>query len=166
LHFRVLLRHFVHSVFNNQSVNMPSWEDYLQEIYYNPANPVSFSGPNKLFRYVKKIGKHVISKYKMKKWLQRQEAYSLHRPLRWEFKRNKLIITGIDDQWSADLMDMVKFAKYNDGYSYVLVVIDVFSRYLWLRPLKDKKGRSVAREMEYIFLEGRAPDRIRTDKGQ
>lgn len=31
----------------------------------------------------------------------------------------------IDDQWSADLMDMVKFAKYNKGYKYVLVVIDV-----------------------------------------
>jgi len=46
---------------------MPSWEDYLQEIYYNPANPAIFSGPDKLFRYVRKIGKYVISKYKIKK---------------------------------------------------------------------------------------------------
>jgi hypothetical protein len=51
---------------------------------------------------------------------------------------------GIEDQWSADLMDMVKFSKYNDGFSYILVVIDVFSKYLGLQKLKDKKGPSVA----------------------
>jgi hypothetical protein len=42
-------------------------------------------------------------------------------------------------------MDLVKFAKYNDGYRYILVVIDVFSKYLLLRKLKDKKGESVAK---------------------
>jgi len=59
---------------------MSSWEDYSQEIY--PANPASFSGPDKLFRYARKAGKYVISKYKIKKWLQRQEAYSLQGTLR------------------------------------------------------------------------------------
>jgi hypothetical protein len=45
-------------------------------------------------------------------------------------------------------MDLVKFAKYNDGYRYIFVVIDVFSKYLWLRKLKDKKGESVANAFE------------------
>ena len=48
-----------------------------------------------------------------------------------------------DDQWSADLMDMMKFKQYDDGYSYILMVIDVFSKYLWMRPLKTKTGESV-----------------------
>lgn len=41
------------------------WEDYLQEVYYNPQNAGSFLGPDKLFRYVRKDGKYVLSKYKI-----------------------------------------------------------------------------------------------------
>ena len=63
-------------------------------------------------------------------------------------------------------MDMVKFAKSNQGVRFILVVIDVFSKYLWLRPLKDKKGTSIVEAFESIFKEGRKPERIRTDKGQ
>lgn len=59
------------------SVNMSRWEAYLKEIYYNPSNPASFSGPDKLFRYVKNDGKYDITKYKIKKWLQSQESYSM-----------------------------------------------------------------------------------------
>ena len=145
---------------------MSTWEKYLEQIYFDPKRPASFSGPDKLYSYVKRVGKYEISKYKIRKWLQRQEAYSLQRPLRRKFKRNTIMVVGIDDQWSADLMDMVKFAKYNNGISYVLVVIDTFSKYLWLKPLKDKKGRSVVSAVKEIFQEGRVPTRIRTDKGQ
>lgn len=99
-------------------------------------------GPCKLFCYVRKDGKYVISKYKIRKQLQKQEAYNLQRPLLRRFRRNKIIVTNTDDQWSADHMDMVKFARYNEGYMYVLVVIDVLSKFLWMRPLKGKKGFS------------------------
>ncbi|KAK3102040.1 hypothetical protein FSP39_008318 [Pinctada imbricata] len=143
-----------------------SWEDYLKEIYYNPVNAGSFSGPDKLYRYVKKEGKYVISKYRIRKWLQRQEPYSLQRPLVRKFKRNMVITLGIDDQWDADLMDMTKFAKENDGYAYILVVIDIFSKYLWLRPTLDKRGESITTAFQAILKEGRQPTRIRTDKGQ
>ena len=119
---------------------MASLEQYLKDIYYNPSNAASFAGPDKLYRFVRKDGKFVISKYKIRKWLQRQESYSLQRPLKRKFKRNRVIVTGIDDQWDMDLIDMTKFAKYNHGYTFILVVIDIFSKYLWMRPLKDKKG--------------------------
>ncbi len=143
-----------------------TWEDYLKDVYYNPSNPASFSGPDKLYRYVRKSGKYVLTRYRIRKWLQRQEAYSLQRPMRRTFARNRIVVTGIDDQWSADLMDMVKFAKYNDGIQYILVVIDVFSKYVWLRPLKDKKGYTTAKALRDILNEGRQPMRIRTDRGQ
>ena len=42
----------------------------------------------------------------------------------------------------------------------------MFSKYLWLRPLKDKKGEFVSRALEDVLAEGRSPNRIRTDKGQ
>ena len=111
-----------------------SWEDYLKKIYYDPTSPASFSGPDKLYVYVKKDGK-----YKIKKWLQQQEPYSMQRPLRKPSNRTHIVVAGIDDQWSADLMDMIKFSKYNDVFAYVLVVIDVFSKYLWLRKLRQKR---------------------------
>jgi transposase InsO family protein len=124
------------------------------------------SGPDKLFHFVQKDGKYNLSKYKLRKWFSSQEPYSLQRLYRRPQNRTSIVVAGIDDQWSADLMDLVKFAKYNDGYRYIFVVIDVFSKYLWLRKLKDKKGESVANALETIFKEGRKPYKIRTDKGQ
>ena len=143
-----------------------AWEEYLKDVYYSPANAGSFSGPDKLYRHVQKEGKFVISKYKIRKWLQRQEAYSLQRSLRRRVKRNIVLTLGIDDQWDADLMDMTKLSKKNDGYAHVLMVIDIFSKFLWMRPLKDKKGETVTKAFEDILREGRHPTRIRTDKGQ
>lgn len=95
--------------YNRVSVDM-SWETYLKKIYYNPDSPASFSGPDKLYAYVQKDGKYNISKCKIKKWIQRQESYSMQRPLRKPSNRTHIVVAGIDDQWSADLVDMVKFS--------------------------------------------------------
>lgn len=157
-----IVLHFTDGI---QRRNM-SWEDYLEQVYYNPVNAGSFSGPDKLYQYVRKQGKYVLSKYKIRKWLQRQEAYSLQKGVRRRFKRNKVIVLGIDDQWDADLMDMSKYSKQNDGVAFILIVIDIFSKFLWMRPLEDKKGQSVTAAFESILQEGRRPTRLRTDKGQ
>ena len=111
---------------------------YLKKIYYDSSNPASFAGPDKLYRFVRKDGKFVLSKYKIKKWLQRQEPYSLQRHIKISVKRNRVVF-GIDDKWDVDLMDMTKYSKYNRGYNFILVAIDIFSKYVWLRPLKDKR---------------------------
>ena len=75
-------------------------------------------------------------------------------------------MAGIDDQWSADLMDMVKFAKSNQGVRFILVVKDVFSKNLWLRPLKDKKGIVCCRSIQIHIQERKKTRKNRTDKGQ
>ena len=92
--------------------------------------------------------------------------YSLQKPVRYKFQRTPIVVGGIDDQWSADLMDMKKFAKDNDGFSYILVAVDTFSKYMWVRPLKDKQGSTVSKAFQDIFKGDRKPKRIRTDKGQ
>jgi hypothetical protein len=51
------------------------------------------------------------SKYKLRKWLSSQEPYSLQRLYRRPQHRTSIVVAGIDDQWSADLMDLVKIAK-------------------------------------------------------
>lgn len=85
-----------------------SWEDFLAKIYYDPVNAGSFFGPEKFYRYVRQGEKYVLSKYKIRKWLQRQEAYSLQRGARRRFRKNEVIALGIDDQWDVDLIEISK----------------------------------------------------------
>ena len=49
------------------------------------------------------------------------------------------MVNGIDKIWAADLADMKAFKDYNDGYTFLLLVIDIFSKYGWVIPLKNKK---------------------------
>lgn len=55
------------------------------------------------------------------------------------FKRRRVIAQGIDYQWEADLADVQNLSESNNGIKYLLVIVDVFSRFLWVRPLRDKK---------------------------
>ncbi len=104
--------------------------------------------------------------HRIRKFLHNQEAYSLHKPVRRRFQRNHVVSAGIDDLWMADLIDMVKFAPFNDGYKYILLVIDTFSKYVWLRPLKSKTGGDVAGAFQDIFkISERSPAKLITDKG-
>ena len=58
---------------------------------------------------------------------------------------------------------MQSFSKKNKGYKYILSVIDIFSKYGWMIPLKDKTGKSVAKALESIT---RKPEKIWVDKGK
>ncbi|MCG8048323.1 MAG: hypothetical protein N0E59_23375 [Candidatus Thiodiazotropha taylori] len=146
---------------------MTLWENYLTEIYYDPKHPGSFAGPQKLYRVVKNEGKFNIGMYKIRKFLHNQEAYSLHKPARRRFQRNHIVSAGKDDLWMADLIDMVKYKDWNKGYKYILLVIDTFSKYVWLRPLNGKSGQDVASAFQDIFKTyGRTPHKIITDKGR
>ena len=61
---------------------------------------------------------------------------------------------------------MQKFSKWNKGYRYLLMVIDVFSKFGWILPLKDKTGKTVANAFKKIFKEKRIPEFLWTDKGK
>ena len=50
-------------------------------------------------------------------------------------------MAGIDTQWQADLADLSKLSKSNDKHRYLLCIIDVFSKYAWVVPIKDKTGK-------------------------
>ena len=60
---------------------------------------------------------------------------------------------------------MREFSKFNKGVKYLLAVIDIFSKYGWLIPLKDKTGETVASALKTIFKE-RKPEKIWVDKGK
>ena len=98
-------------------------------------------------------------------WSQ-QLADELHKPITRKFQKRRVISNGIDDIWSADLVEMQKFSKWNKGIRYLLMVIDVFSKYGWIRELKNKKTETVT-EAFYDILKksNRKPKMLWTDKG-
>ena len=91
-------------------------------------------------------------------------AEELHKPVKRKFNKRRVMVNGIDKIWAADLADMKAFEKDNDGYTFLLLVIDIFSKYGWIVPLKNKKGVNVAKALENIFQE-RKPGKLWTDKG-
>ena len=98
-------------------------------------------------------------------WSQ-QLANELHKPITKNFSKRNLISNGIDKIWAADLVEMQKFSEWNMGIKYLLMVIDVFSKYGWIKPLKDKKTESVSKAFNEIFEKSkRKPQMLWTDKG-
>ena len=71
----------------------------------------------------------------------------------------------IDSLWEADLAFVQDVAKENDGVNYLLVVIDVLSKYVWVRPMKNKTACSLFEAFDSILSEHRKPQKLRTDKG-
>jgi hypothetical protein len=142
-----------------------SMDEYLEAIYYDPSHPASLSGPEKLYKWMKKHGRYPVTRKIIKKWLEGSEAYTLHREAKRKFPRNSIQVTGIDVQWDADLIDFADIAKYNDSNKYVLLCIDIFSRYVWLQPIKNKKAPTIIEAFEDVLSNGRKPKRLRTDKG-
>ena len=130
----------------------------MEETYYNAKLPGSFGGVDKFYR-----SQTVASRREIQDWLRGEEAYTLHKPVHYRFARNRVMVSGIDQQWDADLMEMTQ--QPDDGYQYVLVAIDILSRYVWTRPLKNKTGKEVSAAFEDIFTKGRVPQKIRTDRG-
>ncbi|CAB4015323.1 DNA polymerase [Paramuricea clavata] len=140
-------------------------EKYLSQIYYNPESPASFGGVDSIYRVVKDEGKHKISRNKIRLWLQKQDMYTLHKPVRYRFKRNRVVVGAIDEQWEADLVIMDSISKYNNGFKYILTVIDVLSKYAWAEPIKTKTGENLVKASEKILKKGRKPETFHSDKG-
>ena len=92
-------------------------------------------------------------------------AEELHKSVRRKFEKRRVLVNGIDKIWAADLVDMQAFSKFNRGIKNLLAVIDVFSKYGYLIPLKDKTGKSVASALKTIFKE-RKPEKMWVDKGK
>ena len=97
-------------------------------------------------------------------WLQNL-ANELHKPIRRSFIRRRVYANGIDEIWAADLVEMGKFFKWNNGVRYLLMVINVFSKFGWIEPLKNKKAESIVEAFNKILKTGRKSKYLWSDKG-
>lgn len=139
-------------------------DEVLKAYYYDPANAGSFGGVRRLYREACKH--HNISEEQVRDFLKRQNTYTLHKDRRFRFKRNKIVVLFKDYQHEADLIDWQAYSKENDGIKYMLVVIDCFTKYAWIRPLMNKMPSSVKEAFISIYGgDNRWPHRLRTDRG-
>ena len=133
------------------------------------AKNVSQSRPCRWFRWCQTLVARVkgVKPSTTQKWLESQLAYTLHKPAGRRFKRNRVFVNGKDEQWQADLVDVQALKKDNDGYRFLLTVIDVLSKYAWVVPLKDKTGKSLVDAFDTVFKkDARVPEHLQTDAGK
>ena len=130
----------------------------LKKTYYDVASPGSFGG-------LRQIKPPKTSLKKVQAWAQTQPTYTLHKPVRKHFPRNRVVVQGLDHLWQADLLDMQAYRQQNRGIRYLLAVIDVLSKFAYVEPLKNKTGTEVKTALEKIFSSGRKPLQLQTDSG-
>lgn len=97
-----------------------------------------------------------------------QIVEELHRSARKKIPRRRYVMRGMNDTFQADLIEMIPWANQNNGYRYILMVIDVFSKRAWAMQLKNKTGEEVTKAMTSIFSSNPAhiPRNLHTDEGK
>lgn len=128
--------------------------------YFQPRETASFAGAS-TFAKSKNLKFNdlvdVLSAY---------PSYTLHRPVRRRFPRNKTVVGGLHHTWQVDLSDLSSLKGHNDNYAYLLVAIDVLSKQLFVEPLKRKTAGAVLEGFEQIFSRTKEkPLFIMSDKG-
>ena len=132
----------------------------MEKAYYNVKNPGAYTGINNLARETQAKQSDVAE------FLQRQTTYQLHKPRRLKFKRRKYRISEIDDLWQADLADVQNIKNHNNNIAFLLIVIDVFSKFLFVRPQETKQADETLKSMKDIIEKSdRKPRNLMTDKG-
>ena len=91
-----------------------------------------------------------------------EELYS---PARRNYPRRKVVILGFDGCWQLDLVDLKKYKNENKNYTFILTVVDNFSKMVWAVPLKRKTGLEVTAAFQSILDKGRIPRSVQFDQG-
>ena len=95
-----------------------------------------------------------------------QLAEELYKRIIKKFEKRKVHAAFKDNIWGADLADMQLLSRYNKGIRFLLCVINIFSKYVWVVPLKDKNGISIVTVFQSILKQSnRKPNKIWVDKG-
>jgi hypothetical protein len=97
--------------------------------------------------------------------IKKQVVDEIHKQARINFPRRRVIVKSLNDLFQADLVEMIPYSSKNNGFRYILVVINCFSKFVWAFPLKTKSGNEVAENMEKVFQQ-QQPKNLQTDLGK
>ena len=137
--------------------------DLLKE-YTDPSKPGAFAGFSGFYNALKKR-KNNVSKGRALKFLQTQDAYTLHKPKRINFKRKRVMVNGLDEIWQLDLVDVSKLSSQNQGYNFILTAIDVLGKKAQAIKLKNKNQNTVTNAFAKM-IKTTKPSKIQVDNGK
>ena len=143
---------------------MMKMSEILKNIYYNASNPASYGTARNLYNAAK-TSIPGLTIEQVNDWLSGELTYTLHRPIRKNFKREKILVNHPNEQFQADLVDMQEFSKQNNGFKYILTIIDCFSRYAFAVPVKNKTGMEIRNALSNVFAVRKASI-LQTDRGK
>eukprot|EP00732_Lithocolla_globosa_P004426 Lithocolla_globosa_v1_NODE_4080_length_1515_cov_433.679452.p1 type:complete len:169 gc:universal NODE_4080_length_1515_cov_433.679452:1254-748(-) len=139
--------------------------DQLRTLYKDPS--IGLIGFQAFLSKLKELGNEITPELeKNVQELFEDREIASHRPIKKNFPRRKVFIPHVDNTWGLDVAFLPKVSKTNDNYKAFLLVIDIFSRYAWVRPVKDTKSETISKEIrDVIKKSGRKPQYSWTDRG-
>lgn len=133
-------------------------ENKIKQIYYDPEQ--GFSNVNQLYNKLKELG-YSFTLSEVKKWYNSQAVNQIYKEPKPVYQ--KIVCPfGSVGCIQCDLMDINKFFRQNEGYHYIFNAIDIFSRYLWAYPIKNKKATSTLECLKNVIKEikSKYPDNV------
>ena len=132
----------------------------LRKVFYNHTNPAGFASIKKLANATK------IHPEKVKLWLNSQRIYTLFKPKNKRKNRHqKTIVYGINKIHQLDLLDVSRWKAYNNKVTFLLTIVDSFSRRAIVTPLTSKGGKTVSIALRKVYKENTPPKKFHTDLG-
>ena len=138
-------------------------EDEIIENYHTPGHPTAFAGVSKVVEYYDGRADRDL----VERALQSSDVYTRHREYKQPKYYNPYYVYDQREQVQADLIDIKDLAGHNDGVKYLLLMIDLFSRKVWVLPLKSKTA-GVTRDAMETWLDSlgrRQCEIFATDRG-
>ena len=105
-----------------------------------------------------------VKKKDVEKFLKTSDVYTLHKPINKPKQYRRVYTKGINYMYQIDLVDMSKYSRENNGFKFLITMIDSFSKYAWVIPIKNKEGVNVYKGLKAILLINR-PQKIQMDRG-
>lgn len=132
----------------------------IRRAFVTPGHPVAFSNPSR-------VAKHFnVTLGRAKRALEHIEGYTLHREYKKPRVYNPYYVHGRREQVQADLIDISQISRENDGVKFLLLLIDIFTKRVWVYPLRNKSGIAVSTALR-SWLDGlrTSPQKFMTDRG-
>uniref|UniRef100_T1IQ63 Integrase catalytic domain-containing protein n=1 Tax=Strigamia maritima TaxID=126957 RepID=T1IQ63_STRMM len=139
-------------------------EKLLRTVYYDPGSPAGFAGASRLKLAVRNRG---VSDEQIRRFLENSETFTLHRPTRRKFVRNRTVTSSINSKMQADLVEIGSLSKYNDNMRFIITAIDVLSRKAYAEPISAKSSKVVLEGFDKILKRVTGPkiQKLQTDHG-
>ena len=132
----------------------------VKSLYQNPSIPGSFAGKS---RFIEGLKTRNLRTRGVRKALRGVDSYTLHKPVRKPPKFRRVYTKRIGYLFQIDLCDMQAMKDQNDGFSWLITIIDTFSKKAWVLKTKRKDGLSITKVMRN-FLQANTPEKIEFDQ--